>query len=260
MHSSILGRASLIALISLTISVQAGTPLHGPFPAGTDQFKSNRLLAQLTVPADFFGAGSAPCTGSVRLERHLSSPLPGDADTQIFRSAAVRFSSAPSCIFTSIWYNELDLQSVGPVDVSACNAGGNGLWTLEMFAFNFSPSIGGDLQLCVDETGSPSSYNAVFEFFAFDIRFINVSNSSITKDSGIFGEMVISTGWSLLNEPGGVSSGPLVFPRGAFNMMLTTTRGPQPGLASNGYPARRAPIFADDFESGEISVWSAVVP
>ena len=137
----IVGIALVVGLFVTTKS----TAMQSGFPvvAGNDEFEttangeSQHDFAGSPIPADFFGAGSLPYTGTVTLEGVPLNPSVNDTDTIIQRHNTV---SAPGGS-TPLTMTALSLKSTSPITVTYGN-GSTQTWDVKVGLSLFKASTG----------------------------------------------------------------------------------------------------------------------
>ena len=137
----IVGIALVVGLFVTTKS----TAMQSGFPvvAGNDEFEttangeSQHDFAGSPIPADFFGAGSLPYSGTVTLEGVPLNPSVNDTDTIIQRHNTV---SAPGGS-TPLTMTALSLKSTSPITVTYGN-GSTQTWDVKVGLSLFKASTG----------------------------------------------------------------------------------------------------------------------
>ena len=134
-----------VALVVGLFVTTKSTAMQSGFPvvAGNDEFEttangeSQHDFAGSPIPADFFGAGSLPFTGTVTLEGVPLNPAVNDIDTIIQRHNTV---SAPGGS-TPLTMTALSLKSTSPITVTYGN-GSTQTWDVKVGLSLFKASTG----------------------------------------------------------------------------------------------------------------------
>ena len=157
-----------------------------PVVAGNDEFEttangeSHHDFAGSPIPADFFGAGSQPYTGTVTLEGVPLNPAVSDTDTIIQRHQTV---SAPGGS-TQLTMTGLSLRSTSPITVTYGN-GTTESWNVTVGLSLFKASTG-------TMTINSSSFDSTLKVWP-RFTFTRVSRVTIVLDTGGSGLTASST-------------------------------------------------------------------
>jgi hypothetical protein len=134
-----------IALVVGLFVTTKSTAMQSGFPvvAGNDEFETtgngetHHEFAGTPIPADFFGAGSQPFTGTVMLEGVPLNPAASQTDTIIQRHTTVTGPGGS----TQITMTALNLRSTSPIKVTY-NNGSSEYWDVKVNLSSFKSSTG----------------------------------------------------------------------------------------------------------------------
>ena len=142
-----LGMAFLVGIalvVGLFVTTKSDAMQSGfPVVAGNDEFEttangeSQHDFAGSPIPADFFGAGSQPFTGTVTLEGVPLNPAVSDTDTIIQRHQTVTGPGGQ----TQLTMTALSLKGTAPITVTFAN-GSTQSWDVKVGLSIFKSSTG----------------------------------------------------------------------------------------------------------------------
>lgn len=194
--STIIACAFVLCMADREVRAQAPDPYQTPGPGTSVQFGPAEVPA---VPADFFGPGSDPFTGSVGFEGG-----PGDVDTQMQRGGPIDCPGAGfprPCDPVSVEIVQLDLVALSPITVTF-NGGQNPEEWAVALTLTPGPQPVGTLNAVLEQLNG-GNYTSNFSVNA---RFVFTKiggGPSLTLDQGQSVGMSISPSpWSVNVDPG----------------------------------------------------------